>query len=578
MIKNKDYKFQVSLSKEIFKDKIIAAAMIGNNTPENKEIRKQYGLKSIHFYRKDVTPAELLGYLLDGHCVCHLFPNSKDYDYFYKGDKKIDKFQGAYCICVDIDKTNYTLDEYISKLPMKPTFYYTSYSHMQDDKGARFRMVYVFSKMIKNHYIFRYFCKCLNDMIENNVEPIEDKCNLNSTQYFNGTHRSCNPVYGITDIIYDLNDFGIDGQSCIDYLINYCDYKSPQKDHQEKIKEILLKLTGKTYVFNASTLSFILAPENLNYTQVDNTPQKENKCPVWLVKYFRSKGLAGYNEFMRTHWKDYKIFYRTEGTKWIDDHQFIDENYICLPFYKVKIKDKNKRRKKIFERACIRRIIKKDTNAAELFLNACWDVIKFMDNSDNVITADCIKVNVEKAMSLTVEEIIVMYGKHIDLIKKQKTPKDNIIFKKGTKATKTRRKNIKYERINEIYDIDKTDKENIQIISEQLGLHISIETIKRYRKEYGITKYKKNKSVKSDNLINESVKSDNLYKMNETKSANTEYLIEKKEDVFNTDKMNKDSFEYDWDWIEDVGNFIENDPFMQSHRGREYAISIGLTI
>ena len=66
--------------------------------------------------------------------------------------------------------------------------------------------------------------------------------------------------------------------------------------------------------------------------------------------------------------------------------------------------------------------------------------------------------------------------------------------------------------------------------------------------------------------------------MNETKSANTEYLIEKKEDVFNTDKMNKDSFEYDWDWIEDVGNFIENDPFMQSHRGREYAISIGLTI
>ena len=40
--------------------------------------------------------------------------------------------------------------------------------------------------------------------------------------------------------------------------------------------------------------------------------------------------------------------------------------------------------------------------------------------------------------------------------------------------------------------------------------------------------------------------------------------------------IKEDSFKYDWDWIKDVGEYILNDPFMQSHRGREYAIKIGL--
>ena len=49
-------------------------------------------------------------------------------------------------------------------------------------------------------------------------------------------------------------------------------------------------------------------------------------------------------------------------------------------------------------------------------------------------------------------------------------------------------------------------------------------------------------------------------------------------DIKDKDKeyIKEDSFKYDWDWIKDVGEYILNDPFMQSHRGREYAIKIGL--
>ena len=584
MIKDKEYRFPVSLSKEIFIDKIIAGAMIGDNTKENKEIRKQYGLSAIHYYRKDVTSGELLNYLLDGHSVCHLFKNTNGYDYFYKNDKVIKNFEGAYCICVDIDKTKFTLEEYIEKLPMKPTFYYTSYSHMKDGKGARFRMVYVFNKLIKNHYIFRYCCKCLNDMIENNVETIEDKCNLVSTQYFNGTHRSFNPSYGITDIIYDFNDFGIEGQPCIDYMINYCEYKSPQKEHKENIKEILYKLTGRRYVFNLSTMSFVLAPKTLLSSQPTDTNQGSNKCSYWLVKYFRDNGLDSYDKFMKTHWKDYSIFYRKESDKWIDDsYQYVDDTYICLPYYARKIKDRNKRRKKIFERACLRRLINPEATADELFINSCWDVRMFFDNTDGIITADCIQANVEKAVSLSLEEIVYMYGEHIDLIKKQKTPKDNIIFKKGTKKTKTKRRNIKFERMNEVYDRRKTDKENIEIIKDQLGINVSLRTIKRFRKEYGITKYKKNESVKSDNLLNKSVKSDYLDGEEKCNSSKVSNQITRSERMSVLDfnnlncKSNKEMDKQSLDnWITEVTDRIKTDPFIQSHRGREYAIRIGL--
>ena len=49
-------------------------------------------------------------------------------------------------------------------------------------------------------------------------------------------------------------------------------------------------------------------------------------------------------------------------------------------------------------------------------------------------------------------------------------------------------------------------------------------------------------------------------------------------DIKDKDKeyIKEDSFKYDWDWIKDVGEYILNDPFMQSHRRREYAIKIGL--
>lgn len=54
------------------------------------------------------------------------------------------------------------------------------------------------------------------------------------------------------------------------------------------------------------------------------------------------------------------------------------------------------------------------------------------------------------------------------------------------------RKEIRYKRISELYTPEYTDIKNLEIFKQQ-GLNISLSTLKRWRKEIGITKY--NKSV-----------------------------------------------------------------------------------
>ena len=52
-------------------------------------------------------------------------------------------------------------------------------------------------------------------------------------------------------------------------------------------------------------------------------------------------------------------------------------------------------------------------------------------------------------------------------------------------------KMLRNDSIGELYDCSKTDKENLEIMKEN-GLEISLITLKRWRKDNGITKYKKN--------------------------------------------------------------------------------------
>lgn len=497
-----NYVFTTSLSVDAYINKEISGAMIGSTKEEkNRLIRKQYGYsanKGIGYKATLVTPSELLDKLITGHVFCHLFnPVSVRKDgTFGSSQKKDENFVGSYCIGVDIDKTNYnTISEFINALEFKPTFYYSSYSNKESE--PRFRMVYVFNEIIENKYFFRYVAYKINKQIEKDTkEIISDDCNLRCSQYFNGTNKnndSLNVEYGLSNIVYDFSDFDIETNDYISFLKNDCYYKSKSKVRNNKINIILSSISS-----NSSTLSTTYYNElqkcghpineendNINSEFSGNTVSNTLEFDKSLVNDMER---LEYDEFMKYNRHKYCYFYRKEKEDWIDGiYQYIDNDYFSLYYNVNTVKDGSKRRKKVYERMCLRRVLNPDVDINTIIFNAYEDIHRFFDNSDNLLNVDYIVRNALNAFSLDIKDIETMYSDNIQYLK-SKAPKSGIILKRniGNLADRnTYLKEIRYILIDDYYNVNCTVKENLEYINEFL-FNVSEKTLYNYCKERNI--------------------------------------------------------------------------------------------
>jgi hypothetical protein len=510
------HKFPVSISIDAFADKKISGAMIGSTkNAENRKIRKEYGFaanKGIGFKRSSVTSGELLEALLDGHVFCHLFnPTELRADgSFGSSQKKDDNFYGSYVIGVDIDHTRYnSAEEFVERLSLKPTFFYTSYSNMQVDekgnsKGARFRLIYVFDTLIKNPYFFRYCAYNLNKQIElDTEETIDDDCNIRCSQYFNGTNKNTKGLIlskGITNIIYSLEDINVSTEGFIEYLKNYCNYKTYNKDKINDISKLLFKLTNHVHVFNRATTYYTDCQKEdgteikIEDDVVEVIPEDNDAIFKCSERFVCDMQRLEYDEFMKYNRHKYPWIYRLEKDEWIDGvYQEIDDDYFSLYYNVNTVKDGQKRRKKLFERMCLRRILYPSATADILLFNAYEDVYRFFE-VDKDLTIDCLVKNVEIAMRLDVEDIKKKYSKTIEYLKSRR-PKSGIIIRKGVTSNIAERnkylKNIRWSLIGDYYDCNLTVKENLDAIKANL-FEVSERTIYRFCEENGI-KTDKNK-------------------------------------------------------------------------------------
>ena len=473
MRQRQDYSFTVSLSGESFLNKEISGAMIGSSKiKENAEIRKLYGYeRGISFYRVEVTPRTLLEQLLEGRVFCHLFQPKKTRKdgSFGSSEKTNDNFRGSYIIGVDIDKTNYNLArEYVATLTQKPTFYYTSYSNKQMGKGARFRLIYVFDELIQEPYYFRYCAKKLNEALERDTgEAITDDCNVRCSQYFNGTCKYNSSIildYDITNNIYSLGDFGISEKGYKEFLHKGGSYKALTSARKAEFIEILDRL------------------EN-NATESTITPNREELEPVCSPKLVEDMKRMSYEDFMKYNRHKYSYTYRANTGDWKEGiYQQTEEGYFSLYWNTKKVKDGEKRRKKIFERICLRRVMQPTIDADTLLFNAYEDRYRFFE-IDRDLDIDCLVRNVEAALELTIDEIERLYSENLEYLRGRKKAK-SFIFKSGEYSSaadiKAARDSIIAEHLNTKLSV----KENL----EELKKYINIEksALYNYYKEHGI--------------------------------------------------------------------------------------------
>lgn len=427
-------KFNISRSTDYYESKQQAIeCLTGKGSKENNKLR-------MAFREESLTVDEFIKSAVSGYSFCNLF-NYEDkkywvksnnywsftYPYYKRGKnkgalkiqfKKDDHFTGSQALFFDIDYTNAEdMYDYIDKLDYKPTCGYYSYSNMKMKGGvvsSRFRLVYIFDEILDRINFKRLYKNILNMIEKCTGEQFDDDCGSRCAQYMNGGFGG--DYYVNDNNIYSVNDFD--------------EYEVDKKVKEEEYKQ---------EVFELPTLDY---------------------------KMLKDMKTLDYKTFMHFYSQKYHYYYRTQY-KGDNDYFMTDDNYISLYYNRERITDGNHRRRKLYERACLRRLMNEDDNINEILFNLYIDSAKFIDNSDSVITIDVLVRAAQSAYKYTKETLAKKFEKQIKL-SNDKKPKfvvsDKFINKK--EMIGKIRTQIKDEQIGELYDESKSVKENYEDINK----------------------------------------------------------------------------------------------------------------
>ena len=153
----------------------------------------------------------------------------------------------------------------------------------------------------------------------------------------------------------------------------------------------------------------------------------------------------------------------------------------------------------------IRRLITEHLNQTELLYDLCYEMEYYIDNTNTAhpITKRDLLSIVGSVMEADLDTFRLNYKRPRERMVNRRYAERHEMTKRAVanKANAERhrvRKEELYVRIGELYDCSLGNKENLAILAEY-GIDISIDTLKRFKKENGLTrKYAKRRSSKSE--------------------------------------------------------------------------------
>ncbi len=169
----------------------------------------------IIFSKKELTVEELFNSLVCGHTVTSLWRRKDPFNWYgsFEGS-----WEGSQVIFIDADDTDATMPAIVNRLKVQPTFIFTTQSHQMPGRKNRFRLVYVFDKVMHNRVGYDAIAQELVDEIEACIADAGDKdftldrCTFNSAGFFYGNPKStieyitswC--IYSPEEIFKDYDD------------------------------------------------------------------------------------------------------------------------------------------------------------------------------------------------------------------------------------------------------------------------------------------------------------------------------------------------------------------------------------
>lgn len=449
-------------------------------------------LSKMAFVRESLSVTRFAEMATSGYTFCNLFsydPNRQyrstgrwhtkfwpEYrKYKNKGGMKMQMksdiyYEGCQCFFVDIDYTEFiSVKDYIAALKLKPTVVYMSYSdnvykidskqknNLKYDpqrgvKSRRFRLCYVFNEIIYGKENFKTISSAINKMVEDSThEVVQDDCGKSMSQYFNG---SVNKEVYVTGYVYEMADFNINTHTYYN--------ESPREGQQ------ILDMLNHGIVKSMS-----------------NCCKRHHEPSSWLIIDMER---LSYDEFMHYYRNKYRYIYRKDDGTWEDGCQIVGEDFFKFYFHKNKLKDGEKRRRKLYERMCLRRLMFPDITADEVLFNAYEDLYRIIDNSKDPISIDCLARNVKSAFKLSIDEIRQRFSSNIKYLSSLK-PKNGLIYDvRGAKTVSernTKMREIRWRKYDRLYDADLSPRENA------IRLGCKERTMRRFCKDRGIPTSKK---------------------------------------------------------------------------------------
>lgn len=435
----------------------------------------------------NINQKQLLSYVRDGYAFANWFAKEPKPQGGYKK-----KFVQTNLITLDFDDSELTMEELFEQAPLKPSICYTTQS--DGIKCNRFRFIYVFINEIKTLQTFRKYYGKVAAMFPG----MTDTCMRSGVQFVAGNPR-CR--FKLTGEVYQFKD--IPGKDIV--FSDGGGERKPAGNGQLKADDMKVS----DFIFTDSRkLSYKSFHEKWS-TRFSYFEHSE-------TRRIEVKGVPPFTLFPKTYYE-------------------IQRKRDRLTAQPLIIKDGEQRRKKLYVQCLVRRMIKPEVTADELYFNLIVERERYFDNSDNELCCSTLADIVERAMEADCEDIVrptkIRYGWSIDFEWCEKngmpvnkavalvrtymrthvrmrngefniSPSYYLYYTNNKKihisvrceqkmtSPKTVGTHKKMEIFLNTYDAGKTNRENLTAL-ENVGLKMSETTLKRYKRR--LAQLKENK-------------------------------------------------------------------------------------
>lgn len=392
-------------------------------------------IEKMKFVNNDnLSLEEFIDFLKNGRCYTSLMKNNH---------RNKNNFICTNLLTYDIDHSTVPMGEYVEALSLLPTFCYTTPSNADGD--YRFRLCYVLNNDICSVDEFYAVSRSFAEQLD---LRFVDKRSFLGEQFWNGSSAG---VFIIFNNIINLNLININYS--YKRTSTGSNSKSASKSIYSNLQQYSSTCTFEKDFFQMSYNDFLKKYIN-NYPNIEKTPVEINEDEP--IIYYPEN----YYEIRRD-------FYKKNG-------------------YIKKLKDGEGRRRRLFLNGIIRRKINPDITFENLLVNLVYEFDTYYINDGNAITQ---KVIYDIALGV-MKANITNYSdlgkpKHKFFVNPLYCEKHNMSVNEVLGKIRNKK-----QYIGEFYDFSKTDIENLEIMKEY-GLDISLRTLKTWKKENGITKYKK---------------------------------------------------------------------------------------